>query len=94
MQRQEKQRALEIFDEATIFCDQLRSFWQSEKGQLGGGRFETNNEAAWAVAMTYNNLGILHKQMKRADQAIKNLKKVVEIEEKMTNSESRAMELA
>ena len=44
--------------------------------------------------MTYNNLGILNKQMKRADQAIKNLKKVVEIEEKMTNSESQAMELA
>ena len=44
--------------------------------------------------MTYNNLGILNKQMKRADQAIKYLKRMVEIEEKMTNSETQTIDLA
>ena len=44
--------------------------------------------------MTYNNLGVLHKQRKREEVAIKYLKKVVEVEEKMTNSETQTLELA
>lgn len=44
--------------------------------------------------MTYNNLGVLYKQMKKEDVAIKYLKKVVEVEEKMTNCDSQSIDLA
>ena len=44
--------------------------------------------------MTYNNLGVVHKQLKKEDRAIKYLKKVVEIEEKMIDAPTQTIDLA
>ena len=44
--------------------------------------------------MTYNNLSVLHKQLKRSEQAATYVKKVIAVEEKMPFSAMQQVALA
>ena len=72
-------RARETLDEAETICNQLRAIWTLNTSKLGS--FFDNVEACRCFTMTYNNLGVLYKQEKKENVAIRYLKKVVEIEE-------------
>ncbi len=92
LQRKESNRAKEVLDDAEGICNQLKALWLLNTDKLGP--MAEHIEASRCLTMTYNNIGVLYKQDKKENVAIRYLKKVVEIEEKMVNCETQKTDLA
>ena len=60
MQREEKQNCINALERAESQVDELKSYWVKHKKELGD--MMEHIDSCRAMTMTYNNLGVYHKQ--------------------------------